>query len=169
MNKRILWTNPDGSVAVCCPAINIGETLTDEEAVARALAPRLSANGSVHRDVPLNATNVTVVAVSVVDAIAPQKKPFRNAWTWNGVTLAVDMPKARVIWRQEMRAHRAKRWQLWDAEYLKADEAGDLARKAQLAAKRQQLRDVTAHPGIDAATTPDELKAVWPAILEENP
>lgn len=168
MNKRIVWTRPDGGVSVCCPAINLGESLTEDEAVARALSRR-KPDGTIVSDVPADATNVAVVDVSVVDALAPQKKPFRNAWVWNGTALSVDMPKARVIWRQEMRRKRAERWPLWDAEYLKADEAGDATRKAELAAKRQQLRDVTAHPGIGAATTPDELRAVWPAILEDTP
>ena len=32
----------------------------------------------------------------------------------------------------------------------------------------ETLRDVTSDPAIDAATTPDELKAVRPSVLEET-
>ena len=53
-----------------------------------------------------------------------------------------------------------------DVEYQHADERGDVAEKARIAAKKQALRDVTADPAIEAAQTPEALKAVWPDILK---
>jgi hypothetical protein len=49
---------------------------------------------------------------------------------------------------------------------MRAQEQGDQAKADEIAAKKQALRDVTADPAIDAATTPDELKAVRPDVLE---
>ena len=50
-------------------------------------------------------------------------------------------------------------------DYQRADEAGDTGAKADIAKRKQALRDVTADPAIEAARTPDELRAVWPAEL----
>lgn len=156
MNKRILYTRPDGGVSVVVPAINFDEpAMTEDQAVARALA----------KSIPADATSAQVVDTAVV----PTDRTFRNAWEQTGSAIVHNIAKCRTLWRQKMRAHRATRWPLWDAEYLKADEDGNVVRKAQLAAKRQQLRDVTAHPDIDAATTPDALRLAWPAILDETP
>jgi hypothetical protein len=135
--------------------LNDPPQMTEAQAEARALA----------KDVPASATNVQIVEPSAI----PTDRSFRNAWEQSGAAIVHSMAKCRALWRQKMREHRAERWPVWDAAYLQADEQGDLVRKTQLAAKRQQLRDVTAHPNIDAATTPDELKLVWPTILEEMP
>jgi hypothetical protein len=56
-----------------------------------------------------------------------------------------------------------------DVQYSRADEANNPALKAQIAAKKQTLRDVTADARIAAAQTPGELKGVWPEILGPNP
>ena len=47
-----------------------------------------------------------------------------------------------------------------DADYMKALETG--ASTTQIVTDKQALRDAPADPRIDAATTPDELKAVQP-------
>jgi hypothetical protein len=39
---------------------------------------------------------------------------------------------------------------------------GDKAKKADVSRAKQALRDVTDDPEIEAATTPEALKAVWP-------
>jgi len=53
-----------------------------------------------------------------------------------------------------------------DVEYMRADEAGNVAKKLAVAKKKQELRDVTADPRIESAKTPEELKAVWPDCLK---
>lgn len=92
----------------------------------------------------------------------PTDRAFRNAW---GHDLKVDMPKARELHREAMRAVRAKRMTALDVDYMRADEAGDVTTKTAIAAKKQALRDVTADPGIDKAKTPEQLKKVWPDVL----
>jgi hypothetical protein len=93
----------------------------------------------------------------------PSDRTFRNAWKGD---LSVDMGKARDIWKDKMRAVRAPKLAALDTEYMRADETGDAQAKSAVAAQKQELRDVTADPGIEAAQTPQDLKAVWPECLD---
>jgi len=79
--------------------------------------------------------------------------------------ITVDMTKARDIKRDMIRAERKPLLEQLDVEFMRAQEAGDIQKQALIADKKQSLRDVTADPAIDAATTPDELKAVRPDVL----
>ena len=76
--------------------------------------------------------------------------------------IVIDMSKARDIWRDKIRAERDARFKDLDVAYQRADETGDAVKKADIAAQKQALRDAPADPAIDAATTPEELKAIWP-------
>jgi|GEM_PF-1089096 len=96
----------------------------------------------------------------------PADRTFRNAWVLDGDKIGHDMGKAREIHRERMRAARAPKLAALDVDYQRADEGGKGEDKARIAAKKQALRDVTKDPAIDAATTPEQLKAVWPAVLE---
>jgi hypothetical protein len=102
-------------------------------------------------------------------ATIPADRMFRNAWRHDGAAFFVDMEGARALHKDRMRAARAPLLAQLDVAYDKADEGGDAAGKADVAARKQALRDVTADPAIAAATTADELKAVWPAILGSPP
>ena len=95
----------------------------------------------------------------------PVERRFRAAWRDGGQSVAVDMPAAREIHRDYLRALRAPILAKLDTEYMRADEAGDVAAKARIAAQKQALRDVTADPAIEAAKTPEALAAVLPAAL----
>lgn len=99
------------------------------------------------------------------DKSIPEDRYFRNAWSHDGKSLNIRMDVARDIHRDKMRAARAKKWEAADAAYNIADESGDASAKKAAAARRQALRDITKHPGIDAAQTPEELRAVWPAEI----
>ncbi len=99
------------------------------------------------------------------EADVPEDRIFRNAWVMDGKTIGCDMDKAREIHRDAMRAARTPKLAALDIAYQRADEAKDDAAKAVIAAQKQELRDVTADPRIDAAQTPAELKAVWPEVL----
>lgn len=92
----------------------------------------------------------------------PPDRTFRNAWKPD---LSHDMARARDIWRNKMREARAPKLAALDVQYSRADEAGNLDQKKAIAAAKQELRDVTSHPDIEAATTPDDLKKVWPKAL----
>ena len=95
---------------------------------------------------------------------------FRNAWT-HVVTgravgrVVVDMTKAREIHRDVLRRARKPLLEAADVDYIKADEAADEPKKAEIRARKQALRDVPQDPRIDAAQTPEELKAIVPDAL----
>ena len=82
--------------------------------------------------------------------------------------IKVNMTKAREIKRDQLRAERKPLLEQLDVEFMRAQEQGDQAKADEIAARKQALRDVTDDPAIDAATTPDELKAVRPSALEET-
>lgn len=89
-------------------------------------------------------------------------KTFRNAWSIKGGKIDVDMPKAREIHRARIRRRRERLLRALDAEYQRADERSDAAEKLRIAARKQSLRDAPADPRIDAAQTPEALKAIDP-------
>lgn len=124
---------------------------TEDEFIARIRA----------KDVPADATDVQIVDAAAI----PADRTFRNAWKHDKGTVSVDMVKATGIYKDKLRELRAPKLAALDADYMKALESGDTAKMQTVATKKQALRDVTADPGLTAAKTPDELKAVIPGIL----
>jgi hypothetical protein len=93
----------------------------------------------------------------------PADRTFREAWQFNGAAVEIDMTAARDIHRNNLRAERKPLLDALDVDYMKAlEQGGDTAA---IAAQKQALRDVTADPRIDAAATPDELKALTLDVL----
>jgi hypothetical protein len=85
---------------------------------------------------------------------------YRDAWIDTGKGKpGHDMVKAKDIHRAKLRKIRGNFLDALDADYMRADEAGDNQAKKAVAAKKQKLRDVTEHPAIEAAQTVEELKA----------
>jgi hypothetical protein len=106
----------------------------------------------------------------------PTDRTFRAAWRDATSDLArlmnnregmlyVDMPTAREIQRERIRAARAPKLLELDVAYLRATEDQDPIAEDIIREKRA-LRDATDDPRIEAAETPEELKAVWPKGLE---
>lgn len=82
----------------------------------------------------------------------------------------INMDKARDIHRDRIRKARQPLLETADIAYMRALESGDDLAKAQAVAVKQLLRDAPAAPAIDAAASPDELKAVWnESLLGEPP
>jgi len=88
----------------------------------------------------------------------PADRTFRGAWQFNGSAVEIDMAKARDIHRDNLRAERAPKLAKLDVDYMKALEQGYVT--TTIAAEKQALRDVTADARIEAAATPDALKAL---------
>ena len=62
------------------------------------------------------------------------------------------------------------KFQELDIEYQRAIEADNATKKAEIATKKQALRDAPADSAIDAASTETELKLQWnTAILGTSP
>lgn len=118
---------------------------SEDEFVARIAA----------KDVPADAT-----VCIIDDADLPQDREFRDAWTLREGRVAHDMEKCREIWRNKLRAERAPKLAALDVEYMRADERGDAAAKAEIMARKQALRDAPADPRIDAAQTVEQLKQI---------
>lgn len=143
--KTIVYKRPDGGVSIMKP---YGDD--PDKALER-----------LRQFIPPDAIDVQEMDVADV----PEDRTFRDAWRLSGGKIAHDMEHCRAIHRDHLRALRAPKLAALDVEYQRADEAGDAARKSSIAARKQALRDVTADPRIDAATTPEELKMVTPEAL----
>lgn len=95
------------------------------------------------------------------DYTLPSERTFRNAWeATSGNAITVNMDKAKDVWRDKIRQAREPELTKLDTAFMKAQETG--ADTTAIVAQKQALRDAPAHASIDAATTPDELKAVQP-------
>lgn len=69
------------------------------------------------------------------------------------------MQKASEIKKDMLRADRQPLLADLDVQMLRAMEVSDIEKQAEILAKKQALRDITTHPHLLAATTPEELKA----------
>ena len=95
---------------------------------------------------------------------------FRDAWRDGGGRKPdIHMPKAREIQRERLRRLREPLLEALDVQYMQADEQGDPQEKKRISDRKQALRDVTVHPAIEAATTPDELKVAGLLVLADEP
>lgn len=101
---------------------------------------------------PANATNVQVVEASAI----PADRYFRNAWKAGAGCVEHDIGKCREVHREKLRAARAPKLAALDVEQLRGRD---------VEAQKQALRDATNDPRIEAAQSPEELKAVWPDCL----
>ena len=150
--KCIIYTRPDdGGLSIVRPTPQfISDWVDEQHAIDHIL----------YFDVPKDAIDVQVMD----DVSIPVDRSFRGAWVRHkDGGIAVDMPKARDIHRDRMRAARAPKLAELDVAFQRALEDGKA--KTDVTAAKRALRDVTKHPGIDKAKTPDDLKAVWPDIL----
>jgi len=154
MGKRIVYMRPDGGMSIVIPASNgrIGDE-TEDDFIARIRQNNL----------PLDAIDIQIVEETDI----PTDRYFRNAWKHSAGAISVDMPKARDIHRDKLREMRAPKLAALDVEYMRADERGDTQTKSTVSAKKQALRDITVDPTIEAAQTPEELKAIIPDALKD--
>jgi hypothetical protein len=80
--------------------------------------------------------------------------------------ITVNMAKARMIWRAKIATVRDERITEMNRLYqVYIDNGID---PAPVVERRTALRNVTQDPAIDAAKTPEELKAIWPDILDDD-
>jgi len=78
--------------------------------------------------------------------------------------IRINMDKAKEIHKDRMREARAPLLAKLDVEYQRALEANSTT--SDIVDKKNLLRDVTKDPRIASASTPEELKAIWPSILD---
>ena len=78
--------------------------------------------------------------------------------------ITINLDKAKEIQKNRWREARKPLLTQLDTEFMRAVESGDTVKQQQIAAKKQALRDVTV-TDLSTITTPEELKNVWPDIL----
>ena len=84
------------------------------------------------------------------------------------MSIQVNMDKARKIWQDQWRAARIPLLEGLDVEFMRAVESGDQAKQAEVAAKKQELRDVTLID-ISHVDEPWQLVTHWPGCLGDKP
>jgi len=133
----ITYPQPNGQVAVVIPTGDVNDAI---------------------KDVPEG------VEYKIVDSIEIDNDYF-NAYEFDAELGAkVNIEKAKAIHLDKFRATRAPKLAKLDIDFMKAVEANDEEKKAEIIAAKQALRDVTLTP------LPDDLagiKATWPEILNE--
>jgi hypothetical protein len=77
--------------------------------------------------------------------------------------ITINIDKAKAIWKDKWREARKPKLAALDVEFMRAVEAGNSSKQAEIATQKQALRDVTLTP--IEGNTPEEIKAVWPEIL----
>lgn len=87
---------------------------------------------------------------------------FIDAWT---IDATIDLEKAKDVWRRKMRPVRNERLKQLDLQWMQAMELGDTVAAAAVAAKKQELRDITKRDELKYAKSLAEVKAFWPAVL----
>ena len=107
--------------------------------------------------------NISGVSKDASSLTVPTDRTFREAWSFNEAVVEVDMTTAKAIHKDNLRAERAPRLAKLDVDYMKALEAGSGADA--VAASKTTLRNITADSRINAASTPDALKALNLATL----
>ena len=134
-NQRIIYTNNEGGVSVIIPT---GELPI--EAVAA-------------KDVPAGLAYEIVTTNEV-----PSDRTFRGAWVMGDCCIDHDLDKCKAIGHDKRRAARAEEFAPHDEVIMKQIPGNDAA---EAEAARQAVRDKYAdiQAAINAAETPDEIKA----------
>jgi len=127
------------------------------------------ANGQVAIIIPTGDVNSCIKDVpaglpyKIVESLNIDNDYF-NAYEFDTEIGAIVNPdKAKAIWKDKWREARKPLLASLDIEFMKAVETSDSIKQAEIASKKQELRDVTSTP--IPGTTPEEIKAVWPEIL----
>ena len=136
--SRIVFKNLDGSVGIIVPAENT--TLTVEAIAEKDVPSGLSYRITDESNIPVDRT-------------------FRAAWTDDNPTetVDVDMSKARDIHMSTLREKRDKKLLALDIEQLQG---------ANVAARKQALRDMPKNIDLTTSSTPEDLKEYTPLVLK---
>ena len=102
--RKIIYTRPDGGVSIVCPVINTHPQPEDITEAEERAWDRL----------PANAINPRWIDATEILA----DRYFRDAWEDNG-DIKVNMPKARELHKERLRALRAPKLTALDVEYQK--------------------------------------------------
>lgn len=160
---KIAYTRPDGGLSIVIAAAK-----SDLERVLGPLTDDDYAEHVLQRSIPQGARDVRLLPD---EWTPPDDRSFRSAWKISDdFGVDIDMPKARDIQRDKLRRERAPRLQAMDVEAIRAftrhGETGEfISDLTMIESRKQALRDAPAHPAIEQAATPDELKVLTLDVL----
>jgi hypothetical protein len=100
----------------------------------------------------------------VKDSIDDIDLEYSDAYTLSDNVLSIDFDKFKEIHKNKWREARKPLLSSLDIEFMKAVELADSEKQAEIASKKQALRDVTKTEIV--GNTPEEIKSVWPDILK---
>jgi hypothetical protein len=136
----ITYPQANGQVAVIIPA-----------------DPSLPIKEIAAKDVPSG------VPYKIVDSLDIEDDYF-DAYEFHSETGSqININKAKDIHKNKFRNARKPLLEALDVAFMRAVETGDTAKQAEIAAKKQALRDITK---TNLPNTLEKLKAVWPSILD---
>lgn len=97
----------------------------------------------------------------------PKDRYFRDAWCpCPNKGIKEDLDKCKNIHMDRLRIERNKKLEDSDKELLRAVESGDEAKVNEVKAKRIALRDMPQNCDMSVCNSPDDVRAVRPAILD---
>lgn len=149
--ENIVWKRADGGISIthCVDGVNADEEAKKLKEQSEVLYKNHGIK-DVYYDSEIIAMNVDV----------PEDREFRNAWTFTGKKLKVDMKLARELHIGRIRQKRNEALTELDKETMAA--ISDKEELAKVEKKKQALRDSMdkIESLCDAAETVDELRAV---------
>jgi hypothetical protein len=154
---KFAYATADGGVAIVYAAAKedlerlFGRTLTANQYRAFVLA----------RSIPVGVTPRQLPD----DWTPPDDRGFRDAWRLNGGTVFVHMATARLAHLRRIRLARDRKLKALDILWMRATARGETEAAAAVEAAREVLRNLPQTFDLSGATTPAELKALWPAEL----
>lgn len=82
--------------------------------------------------------------------------------------IQIDMTKAKDVYKDMLRSARTPMLEDLDLQFMRAVESGNTVLQAEIAAKKQMLRDVTKDPKIDKVKKTDDFRKIFPDILKPD-
>ena len=152
MPKRIIYMN-QGNLEIAIPSASaLKNKRTLEQIASKAIK-----QAGLPED-----TEYKIIETSSL----PSDRTFRNAWEKIGAGIEVNMPIARSIHFEKIKLSCDMELGKTDKELMLAIEREEPL--ADLRIKRQGLRDIADNIDLDSASTPEELKSIWPEGLKRS-
>lgn len=82
--------------------------------------------------------------------------------------ITIDIDKAKDIYKDILRSARKPMLEDLDLQFMRAVESGNTALQAEIAAKKQALRDVTKDSKIDKVKKTEDFRKIFPDMLKPD-
>ena len=82
--------------------------------------------------------------------------------------ITIDINKAKDVYKDMLRSARKPVLEDLDLQFMRAVETGNTTLQAEIAAKKQALRDVTTDPNIDKVKNTEDFRKIFPDMLKPD-